>query len=259
MAITVRELAQYLDEKIPRSLSCEWDNDGVMVCADDGTAAGRILLTLDVTLDALEYAYSDGCGCVISHHPLIFRPLRSLSGDTVSSRAAVYALTHGITVMSYHTRLDALERYGVNDTLCNILGVENAVPFGPDSEAIGRFGNISTFKTLSDFCADVKEALGAGGLVVVDAGREVRKVALIGGDGKDYLIPAIEAGADTFLTGRCGYNLDIDAAGYGINVVEAGHYNTEAPVLTSLQKLISEEFDDIEFVYYNSDKTKIVI
>ena len=71
-------------------------------------------------------------------------------------------------------------------------------------------------------------------------------------------MPAIWAGADTFLTGRCGYNLDIDAAGYGINVIEAGHYNTEAPVLKSLQRLISDEFGGLEFVYYNSDKTKIV-
>lgn len=257
MAATVRGLAQYLDERIPRSLSCEWDNDGVMVCGGDGELK-KILLTLDMTADALEFAANCGCECVISHHPLIFKPLRSLAGDTVSSRAAIYAITHGITVMSYHTRLDALEDYGVNDTLCGILGVENAVTFGPAGEAIGRIGELREPFAFDDFCVNVKDSLGSGGLVVVDAGREVKKIALIGGDGKDYLMPAIAAGADTFLTGRCGYNLDIDAAGYGINVIEAGHYNTEAPVLKSLQRLISEKFGGIEFVYYNSDKTKIV-
>lgn len=256
MSIKICELSEYLESSIPAALSCEWDNDGVMVCADKNAPVSRILMTLDVTLDALKYAHENGCEAVISHHPLIFRLVSSLTEETAASRAAIYALLHGITVLSYHTRLDALPEYGVNDTLSGLLGIKGCESFGPVGEEIGRIGCIDHPVPFAEFCGTVKEKLGSGTLITVDAGREVRKTALLGGDGKDYLIPAIKAGADTFLTGRCGYNLDIDAAQYGINVIEAGHYNTEAPVLASLEKLISREFEGLEFLHFNSDRTK---
>ncbi len=258
MGIKIRELSSYLDEVIPRSLSCDWDNDGVMVCADNGSPLHRILFSLDVTMGALMYAHDTGCDTVISHHPLVFRPLRSLSDETCSSRAAIYAVRNGINVLSYHTRLDALPEYGVNDTLAGLLNIENAEPFGPAGEAIGRIGTLISPTPFAEFCDSVKKALDVGTLITVDAEREVHNVAFLGGDGKDYLMPALKCGADTFVTGRCGYNLDIDAGEYGINVIEAGHYNTEAPVLKSLERLISREFAGIEFDYYNSDATKAV-
>ena len=258
MSIKIGELSAYLDEAIPSSLSCEWDNDGVMVCVNRETTVKKILFTLDVTMDSLVFAHENGCDTVISHHPLIFRPIRSVTGDTISSGAAIYAVKNGISVLSYHTRLDALPIFGVNDTLAAILNVLDVKPFGPSGEEIGRMGNINTSMPFADFCYLVKERLNTGTLITVNAAREVHTVALIGGDGKDYLMPAIAAGADTFLTGRCGYNLDIDAAQYGINVIEAGHYNTEAPVLKSIERLISQKFAGLEYLYYNSDRTKAI-
>lgn len=256
--ITASELYRYLEKMIPSSLSCEWDNDGAMVIHDKDALIRRVLLTLDVTVDALAYASENSCEAVISHHPLIFRPLASLTDDTVAARAAIYAVRHNITVLSYHTRLDALENYGVNDTLADVLGITGCEAFGPEGEEIGRIGNLQRPVSFEAFCSVVKEKLGSGTLITVDAGRTVRRVALIGGDGKDYLIPAVRAGADTFLTGRCGYNLDIDAYQYGINVIEAGHYNTEAVVLKSLQKMINEQFPNIDILYYKSDATKAI-
>ncbi len=254
----VRELIEYLDCVIPCSLSCEWDNDGVMVCVNDVSPVKRILLTLDVTKRAIGYAFEHGCDTIISHHPLIFRPIRSLSDASVSSSAAMLAVCRNINILSYHTRLDALPIYGVNDTLAPLIGVFDTVPFGPDGEEIGRIGTTDHPLELTQFCSYVKERLCVGHLIVTDSGRNVNRVALIGGDGKDYLMDAIAAGADTFLTGRCGYNIDIDASQYMINVIEAGHYNTEAHVLKSVEKLISEKFDCVEFMYYNSDMTEIV-
>ncbi len=258
MGIKIRELALFFDERIPRSLSCEWDNDGVMVCADKDAPVRRILLTLDVTLCALEYANEHGCDTVISHHPLIFRPLSALTTDNVSARTAIYAVKSGINVLSYHTRLDALPLYGVNDTLADILELRQCLPFGPSGEQIGRIGYLENPAEFTDFCQLVKNKLGVKTLITVGARRDTHRVALLGGDGKDYLLSAFEAGADTFITGRCGYNLDIDAAQYGINVIEAGHYNTEAPVLSSLERLMSSQFAGFEFVYYNSDSTKVI-
>lgn len=256
MDIKIKELAAYFDEVIPKSLSCDWDNDGVMVCPDFDAPVKRILLTLDVTIGALKYACDTGCDTVISHHPLLFKPLKSLSCVTPSSKAAVYALKNSINVLSYHTRLDALQNYGVNDTLSSLFGLLETKPFGPVGEEIGRVGRLEGELPFEAFCDKVKNALNVGTLIVVDAGRKVSSVAVLGGDGKDYLMPALYSGADTFVTGRCGYNLDIDAYEYGINVIEAGHYNTEQPVLRSIERMISRDFAGIVFEYYSSDATR---
>ncbi len=261
MSIRIRELVSFFDERIPSSLSCEWDNDGVMVCIDKEAPVKRIMFTLDVTVRALEYADAHGCDTVISHHPLIFRPISSLScflPENVSAAAAIYAVRHGINVLSYHTRLDALPQYGVNDTLADIIGLDGREPFGPAGEVIGRIGMLGKRMSFQDFCLEIKQKLGSGALIVTDSGREVERIAVLGGDGKDFLKSAVLSGADTFVTGRCSYNADVDAATYGINVVEAGHFNTEYPVLASVEKLISSQFAGFEFVYYKHDATKAV-
>ena len=143
MGIKLRELASYFDEMIPRSLSCEWDNDGIMVCSDRNAPVKRILFTLDVTMDALIFAHANGCDTVISHHPLIFKRISSVTCDSVSSRAAIYAVKNDINVLSYHTRLDALPGFGVNDTLSALLCISDAKPFGPKGEEIGRIGALN--------------------------------------------------------------------------------------------------------------------
>ncbi len=258
MSIRIRELVSFFDERIPRSLSCEWDNDGVMVCVDKEVPVRRIMFTLDVTVGALEYADEHGCDTVISHHPLIFRPISSISPENVSSAAAIYAVKHGINVLSYHTRLDALPVYGVNDTLADLFGLCECMPFGPEGEVIGRIGTLKKRISLKECCKEIKQKLSSGALIVTDSGREVERIAVLGGDGKDFLKSAVLSGADTFVTGRCSYNADVDAETYGINVVEAGHFNTEYPVLASVEKLISSQFAGFEFVYYKHDATKAV-
>ncbi|HPU18347.1 MAG TPA: Nif3-like dinuclear metal center hexameric protein, partial [Bacillota bacterium] len=115
---TVKELYSYLSGQIPTSLSSEWDNDGLMVCPDSGAIVNNVLLTLDVTSGALKRAAELGCCVVISHHPLLFHPLKSITDAGAVSQRAIYALQNNITVVSFHTRLDAVIG-GVNDVLAS--------------------------------------------------------------------------------------------------------------------------------------------
>ncbi len=250
MSVTVRELYSYLNEYIPQSLSAEWDNDGLMVAADENSPVKKILFTLDVTDGAISYAIENGFDVIISHHPLIFKPIKSLAPVDATSKRAIKALLSGVAVMSFHTRLDALKG-GVNDVLAELLEIEGAVPFGPEGEEFGRVGAVEPMET-DLFASKVKSVLGADAVVVTDCGKKVSKVAMLGGDGKDYVNAAIKAGADTYVTGRCGYNVDVDARDLGINVIEAGHYHTEAPVLKRLSEIIGKRFAGILFGYYNS-------
>jgi dinuclear metal center YbgI/SA1388 family protein len=144
-------------------------------------------------------------------------------------------IENGITVLSFHTRLDKVAN-GVNDKLCEILGIMDAVPFGEGD--LGRVGYIPAERLLDDFAYHVKETLDADMVLMADALNPVRRVAVVGGDGKSYVKDAIACGADTYISGRIGYNVMEEAAEMGINLIEAGHYFTEQPILEYLRDLL---------------------
>ncbi len=254
MSVTVKELYAYLDCEIPSELSCEWDNDGLMVCPDENQEVKKVLLTLDVTDSAIEHAVNGDFDVIISHHPLIFRPIKSLSPSDLTARRAIRSLLGGVSVMSFHTRLDAVAG-GVNDVLCELIGINETATFGPLDEEIGRIGSVAP-TSLHDFANTVKTKLASDAVIVTSADKDVSRVAILGGDGKDYVTSAVLCGADTFVTGRCGYNVDVDARDLGINIIEAGHYYTEAPVLQRISDLIESRFAGIVIEYYCSNPTK---
>ena len=105
---TVKALYDFLEEKIPRSLSSEWDNDGLMVCPDENAEVKKILFALDATDNVINFAKENSFDTIITHHPLIFSPLRSVNGENTVSRRAISLIKSGISVMSFHTRLDSV-------------------------------------------------------------------------------------------------------------------------------------------------------
>ena len=254
--MTIRDLYRALDEMYPRSLSCSWDNDGLMVCADPDKEVQRVLLALDASNEAFDYAVKEGCQVLLTHHPMLFRPLKNLSPDFLSGDRTLTAIRGDLAVMSFHTRLDAGQG-GVNDALCDALGLTAAGCFG-DEEAptLGRIAHLPEEMFLSDFAARVKQALGCS--VVQFAGnRPVKTVAMVGGGGGDFIYAAKAAGADTYVTGDAGYNITLDAADDGINVIQAGHYHTEAPVLSRLADLC-RRIAGAECLFFDSNPIKTV-
>lgn len=235
----IKELYAALEERISRDLSCEWDNDGLMCCADPEREVSRILVALDVTARVVEQAISGGYDLILSHHPLVFRPLKSLQPENPVAKKCIRLLLAGVTVMSFHTRLDAVCG-GVNDTLAAKLGLTDTVPFGENGETIGRIGCLPAPMSLSAFAELVKQATGAPCVTAADGGREVYRVALLGGSGSDDVGAAERAGADTYLTGELAHHHLADAPEHGVNLLSAGHYHTEAPVCETLCGMLLE-------------------
>lgn len=233
--MTVKEMYTRFSEKIPEHLREEWDNDGLMCCPDGTAEVYRALITLDVTEEVVDYAIEYGFDLIISHHPLIFKPISSVVEDNHVSRKLIKLLNNGISVFSFHTRADKVTG-GVNDKLAELLGLENVRPFGDDY--LGRIGNIEGKCELQDFAYRVKQLTGSDMIRYSDGYNDVYRVALVGGDGKDYVRPALLAGADTYISGRIGYNLMEEAPEMGINLIEAGHYFTEQPVTEFFKELI---------------------
>ena len=233
--MTVKEMYTLFAERIPEHLREPWDNDGLMCCADGTAEVNRVLITLDVTEEVVDYAIESAFDLIISHHPLIFKPLDSVVEDNHVSRKVIKLLNNGISVFSFHTRADKVTG-GVNDKLAELLGLENVRPFGDDF--LGRIGNIEGECELQDFAYRVKQLTGSDMIRYADGYNDVYTVALVGGDGKDYVKSALSAGADTYISGRIGYNMMEEAAEMGINLIEAGHYFTEQPVTEFFKELL---------------------
>lgn len=242
--MTVKELYDRFSLLLPETDAEPWDNDGLMCSPDGERQVRRALVSLDVTEEIVDYAIEWNFDLIISHHPLVFRPIKSVTDEHHISRKLVKLIANGISVFSFHSRLDKAVD-GVNDRLANLLGIFDAVPFGEGM--LGRIGEIEESCTAEDYAYRVKQALGSDSVKYVDALNPVRCVAVVGGDGKDFVNAAIEAGADTFVSGRIGYNVMAEGPEMGINLVEAGHFFTEHPITGFIQERLMD-FDPDMYV-----------
>ena len=150
------ELYKKLDEIIPSSLCCEWDNDGLSVLPSPGHESKRILIALDVRNEVIDYAEKNGFDTIVTHHPLIFSPLKELCGETVVSKKALRLIRANIAAVSFHTRFDALDG-GVSDILFKTLGFLPFEKFGEGGCA--RLCNIGE-RSFDELAAHVKEIFG---------------------------------------------------------------------------------------------------
>ena len=241
---TLRELYEYFSYRIPEDLREEWDNDGVM-CMTGDRQVRRVLVTLDITPGAVEQAIAGKYELVVSHHPLIFHPLRSVTDPRI-----VRLIKNDIAAFSFHTRLDAADG-GVNDVLCERLRLQNV-----EKRGMMRLGEFDAPLSHEDFTALLKARLGSKKITCVEHAPRVRRVAVLGGDGKDFYEEAAASGADTYLCGNMSYNAMTDAGSGAISVYEAGHFETEFPVCRAICEMIAAFDSAITCDIYDSNVIK---
>lgn len=247
--MTIEQLNQFIEQRVPRTLSCSWDNDGLLCCSDPLREVRRVLVALDVTETTVEAAVENGYDLLLTHHPLIFRPIKALTPAACVPRKLLRLVGAGISAIALHTRLDALDG-GVNDALAEALGAPVVGRFPCEDALEGRIVRLEQPMTAAAFAVYAREKLNAGAVNLADAGLPVQTVGLVGGEGGDFICAAKAAGCDTYLTGRAGYHLMLDAAESGINVIEAGHFATERPVCARLCELVREADPTVEVEMY---------
>jgi dinuclear metal center YbgI/SA1388 family protein len=253
--MTHEQLYQQLSALYPDSLSAAWDHDGIMVMKNGGQEVQKVLLALDCSNECAKRAIVGGYDLILTHHPLFFKPIGALVPENTLMARGLLLYEKGISVFSFHTRADAVEG-GVNDMLADLLGLENTEPFGEGG--IGRIGELDEDFMLDDFASGVKLSLGVDSIRISDGYNTVKRVAVVGGDGKDFVKDALLLGADTFVSGRIGYNVMVEAAEMGINLIEAGHFFTEQPVTEFFASIISHFDRDIYVQTVNSNLIKIL-
>lgn len=248
--LTVSMLYTLLCEALPRELSASWDNDGLMLTGDPTRSVSKILFALDVTPDVAAYAEKIGADLILSHHPMIFKGLRRIDGGDPLSKMVVRLIRANISVMSFHTRLDAAEG-GVNSILAEDLSLSDTERFGPVGEEMGIVGNLPSAMPFDAFCAFVKSALGAPMLIAARGNVDtVKRVAVLGGSGRDFIEDAMRVGADVFVTGEAGYHPMTEASRNGLAVIEAGHYYTEIAYSRYFERLLRDKYPALTLCRY---------
>ena len=232
-----------LDELAPFRTQEKWDNSGLLA-GDPDTEVTKVLLVLDITPEAVEEAARLGAQLIISHHPVIFHPLKALEPGTAPTLLA----RRGIAAICSHTCLD---KALVNDCLAAALGLEEVLPFaaGEDGIPMGRIGTLPRPASPAEFAAAAAERLGAP-VRYNRGGRTIRRVAVLGGAGAggDLIGEAAATGADALVTGEAKHHEYLDAARLGITLFDGTHYATERVVLAPLAERLSAAFPEVEFL-----------
>lgn len=247
---TVKNIFDHLDKLAPVSLKMDFDNVGILV-GDPEKKVNKCLIALDITADVINEAKSFGAELIVSHHPIIFEPLKSVRSDDITGKNIIELIKNDISAICMHTNLDIAEG-GVNDALMSALGARVSdilEPCGEDDAGrkvgCGCVGTLDNETNLSDFLNTCKDALNVAGLRYHDAGRKVKKLAVMGGSGGSSLSFAVSAGCDTYVTADIKYNTFLEAKQLGINLIDADHFCTENVVVPVLYKKLSEAFPDV--------------
>ena len=242
--MTVNDILKFLETVAPVEGAEPWDNVGHLV-GRGGAEVTKILVSLDITLPVICQAAETGAELIVSHHPLIWDTYKHVTDRVFQQEKVMTMLEHRIAGICMHTNLDEAPD-GVDDTLIETLGLTS---LGRLAEgAVGHICQLEQPMALTDFLAMAKEKLRANGLRYCDGGRPVYKIATGCGSCGEYLEYAVKAGCDTFLTGDVKYNCFLDAQGQGVNLIDAGHYPTENPIVEKLAGKLQSAFPDLEIL-----------
>ena len=233
-----------LERFAPLPLQESWDNAGLQLGLTEAEVSGA-LLCLDVNEAIIDEAIAKGCNLVVSHHPLLFRGLKQISGETQVQRCVIKALKHDIVVVSMHTNMDNA-KHGVNWKIAEKLGLTDVAFFAQKAvdgveAGSGVVGRLTEPLAAIDFIQRLKQRFGVACVQCNELlARNINKVAICGGAGDFLLDEAIAQGADAFVTGEMHYH---QYFGYEqrIQICVIGHYQSEQYTAEIFRDIINRE------------------
>lgn len=249
----IQEFIAAMDRIAPKELALEFDNPGLLI-EPDHDEIRRVLVALDCSVPVAKEAAEWGADLVLTHHPLFFHPVKRMAYSDPATAAACALLRHGIGLFAAHTNLDAAYG-GVNETLCTLFGIREAIPF---DEGIGRIGTLKTEETLAGFGKRVEAVLRTRVQLSGDPDRTITRIAVMGGSASSAVAAAAAQGADLLLSGELRHSDAVAAQTLGLSLVVAGHYETEAVVLEPLMKRLQNDCFGVQYHLSRADGSPFV-
>ncbi len=239
----IKDIAEIMDMIAPEETAAGFDNVGLLV-GDPEIEVTGITLAIDVDEDVISFAEANGCNLIITHHPLIFSPLKRVTtGDAVGS--LVYRLiSKGISLYSAHTNFDKASG-GTDDVLSEVIGMENARLLDAE-EGFGRVGELNGV-TAGELRTKLNKILGSNAVMTADENKVINTVASTAGAGGSCIQKAIEHKADIFVTGEVNYHAALDAKRMGLDIMLLSHRLSEEYSIKFLKNTLQNHLNGVQY------------
>lgn len=249
--IRAGEIYDYIDSIAPFCQQMSFDNAGLLLGGRE-CESEKVLLALDASQSVIDEAVSIGAKIIVTHHPIIFHAIKSVS----SSDEVYRAIQNGLTIISAHTNLD-IAPDGVNDSLAQAVGVVTKERF---SEECALFGHLNEMTDSDTFARDIQKRMQLNGLRYTDVNHQIQTVLVSCGAGGSNIYLANLLKADALITGEIKHHEIIYANEHHISVFDLGHFNSENIIIDRLTEMLSEKFGGTQFIKSTTftDRTKYI-
>lgn len=241
-----RDIMKVIEATYPKHAALEWDNVGLLVGRTEKEVK-KIYVALDATDEVIEQAVAANADMLITHHPLLFSPLKKITDEHFIGSRVVKLLQHDISYYAMHTNYDVC---GMADISAAILGLDGAetleVTDKESMEGIGKVGDFSGPMSLQSCGEFIKEKFQLDSVKVFgDLSSTVQRVAICPGSGKGMTELALEKNADVLVTGDIGHHEGIDAVAQGLAIIDAGHYGLEHIFIEDMANYLRKNIEGI--------------
>lgn len=272
---TVSMITEKLEQLAPKAAACDWDNPGLLVGRSDREVS-RIYVALDASCAVVDAAIDAGCDLIVTHHPIIFRGLKSINDQSALGLKLLDLIRNDVSVFSMHTNFDSCPG-GMADIVCAALGlrktglmeptgflpkdaqngaaeglqlrvVETERDVNPDAYGIGFTAELPEMLSAAELAARVKACFGLPFVQYYDAGMPIRRIACCPGSGRGELKEVLSLGVDAFLSGDMGHHEGLDLCEEGISLLDAGHYGLEHIFVHYIAGFLRAQFPEAEII-----------
>ncbi|MDE6200031.1 MAG: Nif3-like dinuclear metal center hexameric protein [Muribaculaceae bacterium] len=260
--ILIKDVVRVIEEAFPPRYQEDYDNTGLQVGSMMRPCSG-VLLCVDVTPEIVVEAEQKGCNLIVSHHPLIFSPLKNIVTTGRVDFSLYKAIKNDIAIYSCHTSVDNAPGSGVSWKMAEMLGLSNLSPLeakGEEGIGCGVVGDLAEPMTHTEFVAKVKSTFGspvARCSAYTPERQKLTRVALCGGAGGFLLPRAIECGAQAFIASDCKHNQFLDHA-RSIFLIDIGHFESEECTKQIFYQIIREKIPNFALYYSELEKNPII-
>lgn len=239
-----KEIVKMIEETYPTSAAAAWDNVGLLL-GRTAKSVEKIYIALDATDEVIEAAISCQADMLITHHPMIFSPMKKITDEHFIGNRALKLLQHDIAYYAMHTNYDSIS---MAELAAKMLSMQDTEVLS-DEENVGKVGNFACSMTVEECCELVKKAFHLSSVKVFgDLNRSVKRVAICPGSGKHMTESVIQKQAEVFITGDIDHHEGIDAVAQGITIIDAGHYGLEHIFIKDMAAYLEQYLENAEIV-----------
>lgn len=250
-----KDIIRRIESAFPKDAACKWDNVGLLAGRKEKEVR-KIYVALDATDEVISEAARAGADMLVTHHPLLFSPVKSITDGHFIGRRLIQLIQNDIAYYAMHTNYDILR---MGDIAAGKLGITETYPLEVTMTAeengvmvekgIGCCGVMGDSLSLEACGGLVKEVFHLPAVSIFgNPEKEIQKIAVVPGSGKDLIEAAVEAGADVLITGDIGHHDGIDAVAQGLSVIDAGHYGLEHIFIEDMGQFLRKHCPEAEVI-----------